>query len=527
MRTVIYARFSGDNQNPTSSADQVALCRERAEREGWTVVATFEDDAISGAAGIGEDQRPGISAMLRLVEAGGIDQVLAESTDRLARHVADAHMIRERVEFAGARVFTLFEGVVTPMVSLIKGFSDAQFRTDLGARSRRGQISNVKRGRATGGVALGYRMANKVDERGHFVAGLREIDQERAELVRRIFREYAAGDSPKTIATRLNIEGIRPPRGGDVWHTSAILGHNKTGFGILRNRVYLGKIVYGRSKQVRNPVTRRKLMRPTGDAEQIIEQDVPHLRIVDDELWNAVQDRINRNKGTRPEKQRRPKHLLSGLGKCGVCGGGWVKVDKLNWGCNHYRMGGVCNNNRNMATRQYEKRVLASLKEGMLAPDVIAAYVREYHRDFARQEAKLSGDRQKLERQLAEATRKADRLLKAFAEGGSEFAEIRDMLSAARSDKDRLTQELASLEALPTVLAIHPRLEEQYRRQVEQLEEALSRPEAAAEAVPRARAMISRIIVRPKASGRGAEVEVIRQMDEVLGLATRVEAKRA
>ncbi len=83
MRTVIYARFSSDNQNPRSTADQIAVCRQRAEQEGWPIVAVFEDAAITGASN--EDQRPGLNAMMRLVEAGGIDQVLAESTDRISR----------------------------------------------------------------------------------------------------------------------------------------------------------------------------------------------------------------------------------------------------------------------------------------------------------------------------------------------------------------------------------------------------------------------------------------------------------
>src|SRR3546814_13175962 len=98
-----------------STADQIALGRQRAEQEGWPVVATFEDAAISGAAGIDANQRPGLNAMLALVEAGGIDQVLAESTDRISRHIAAAPNVRERIEFAGARLFTLFAGQITPM----------------------------------------------------------------------------------------------------------------------------------------------------------------------------------------------------------------------------------------------------------------------------------------------------------------------------------------------------------------------------------------------------------------------------
>ena len=83
MRTVIYARFSSTLQNARSIEDQVALCRERCDREGWEVVDVFTDFAISGAAGIDEGARPGLNALLARVEAtnhpgGRVEQVLAD-----------------------------------------------------------------------------------------------------------------------------------------------------------------------------------------------------------------------------------------------------------------------------------------------------------------------------------------------------------------------------------------------------------------------------------------------------------------
>jgi site-specific DNA recombinase len=517
VRTVIYARFSSDNQNPRSVADQVALCRERAEREGWPVIAVFEDAAISGAAGIDGNQRPGLNAMLELVETGGIDQVLAESTDRVSRHVADAHLIRERIEFAGARLFTLFDGTVTPMVGLLKGFMDAQFRTDLAARVRRGQRGSIAEGRATGGVSYGYRVANRIDAHGRLVAGLREIDPERSAIVQRIFREYAAGDSPRAIAGRLNAEGIPPPRRGGYWHTTTISGDNKNGHGILRNRLYIGELVYGRTKSVTNPKTRRHLMRPNAD-QPLVEQQVPHLRIVENDLWEQVQARLAAVRGSPPERQRRPRHLLSGLGVCGSCGAPWTKCSSDFWGCSRFRNGRGCSNNRMIGTKRYEARVLADLKTGFLAPEAVAAFVDEYRRDYARKSADTARARHQTERKLAEATRRMARLVEAFAAGGSEFNEIRDLLTAARDEKDRLSRDLASIDALPNVVALHPALEAEYRRQIDVLEVALSAPEAASEAVPRLRAMISRIVVTPGPNLRGVEIDVRRQLDAVLAL---------
>jgi DNA invertase Pin-like site-specific DNA recombinase len=524
MRTVIYARFSHENQNPRSIADQIALCRQRAEQEGWTVVGAFEDAATSGAAGIGEDQRPGLNAMMRMVEAGGVDQVLAESTDRVARHVADAHNLRERMEFAGARLFTLFDGTVTPMIGLVKGFMDAQFRTDLGKRVRRGHIGTVKQGRAPGGIPYGYRQANRIDENGGLIRGLREIDPERAEIVRRIFTEYAAGKSPMSIVRDLNIEGIRGAR-GNLWHSTSIAGEKTHRRGILRNEMYIGILTYGTSRQVVNPQTRRRLMRPN-PVEDIIRHPLPELRIIDDALWQKVQDRLAANTGTRPERLRRPKHILSGVGECSVCGSAWVMVSSRYWGCSRFRYGGDCTNNRLVSNKCYEERVLADLKQGMIAPEVVSAYVREYHRDFARASADLSRDRARAQRKLEEAERKKERLLKAFAEGGSEFAEIRDMLAAAREDAERLARELASMDAVPTVLTLHPQIEQVYLQQVEELETALAAPDARLEAIPKLRAMIARIVVSPNLEKqRGVTLEVVRQMDEILSIVTGVQQK--
>ena len=518
VRTVIYARFSSDNQNPRSTADQIALCRQRAEKEGWHVVAAFEDAATSGAAGIDAHQRPGLHAMMQMVEAGGIDQVLAESTDRISRHIADAHMIRERIEFVGARLFTLFDGTVTPMIGLVKGFMDAQFRTDLAKRVRRGQLGTLKQGRIPGSIAYGYRHANRLDEKGQLIRGLREIDAKKADVVRRIFAEYAAGRSPRQIAAGLTADGVQAPQGA-LWHETAISGDPKHKRGILRNETYIGVVTYGRSRQVVNPQTRQRLMRPNPE-EEVERQAFPHLRIIDDQLWRQVQERLASNQGVRPERQRRPKHVLSGLGFCGVCGAAWVKASGDFWRCSNYRYRLGCSNNRMINTRLYEEGVLANLKAGLLSPEAISDYVREYHRDFAHQSANLGRYRARIERKLQEAERRKERMLKAFAEGGSEFAEIRTMLATARDEAERLQRELASMDALPNVLALHPHVEEQYRKQVEDLSAALSTPEAQPEAIGRYRAMIARVIVSPDLTKqRGAVVQVVRQMDEILSIA--------
>lgn len=516
MQTVVYARYSSHLQNARSIEDQIADCRNRADREGWTIVDVYTDYAISGAAGIDNAQRPGLSALLARVDAGGIQQVLTESTDRIARHQGDDFAIRERLQYAGVRLFTLMEGEVDDITGTIKGLMNARFRKDLGERTKRGQRGAVAQGRAPAGLAYGYRRANKLDERGELVRGLREVDPEQAEIVQRIFREYVAGSSPKAIAGRLNDEGVPAPRGA-TWRHTTILGDRQRQNGMLNNRLYAGVLVHNRTSKITDPRTRRTLIRPNPESDWI-EQPVPELAIIDDALWQAVQDRRGMHEGTRPELQRRPKHLLSGLGRCGKCGGGWVRHSHAYWGCGRNKDGRGCDNNLTIRSDRYEHQVLAQLQSNLLHPDLVASYVKEYHLEHARRTGSLTKERASLQRRLADAERKFQRLIDVVTEGGSEFAEIRDALNKARRDREQLTAQLAEIDAMP-VLALHPGIADQYRREVQALQEALAGHEAAkAEAVPKLRALIQSITLMPDRAALTVIVEG--RMHQVLNLAT-------
>jgi DNA invertase Pin-like site-specific DNA recombinase len=523
VRTLLYARYSSQLQNARSIEDQMRLLRDRADREGWTIVDVFTDYAISGAAGFGPEQRPGLNALLERVEAGGVDQVFTESTDRIARHQGDAFTIRERLRFAGCRLFTLLDGEVDEITGTIKGLMDARMRTDLGARIRRGARGTVSEGRAAGGLAYGYRRANRLDDKGELIRGLREIDADEAEIVLRCFREFAAGRSAIKIGQGLNEDGVVAPR-KNFWRASTLIGQPKLQTGILRNPIYIGQIAYGRTQYVQSPKTRRLVVRPGQEGITIGRAD--HLRIVSDELWQAVQERLAAASEDKPHRQRRPKHVLSGLGVCGVCGGNWIITGNNGaygskvWGCAR-AVDRACTNRRQITQHRYEARVLADLKGQMLAPDVVAAFVREYHLEHARQSRELSRGRDKIERLLAEAGRKRDRLVAAVAEGGSSFPEIKASLTAARDDHERLRRELASMDALP-VLAFHPGLADTYRREIEELEQLLALPTAHLEAIPQIRRLIERIELMP-AEGklRGVDLRVIRRIDHVLEIATR------
>src|ERR1041385_8210239 len=106
MQAVLYARYSSDQQRDASLEDQVRLCRERIELEGWQYLHAYTDRALSGASSL----RPAYQALLEDSRRGEFDIVIAEALDRLSRDQEDVAGLLKRLRFAGVRLVTLAEG---------------------------------------------------------------------------------------------------------------------------------------------------------------------------------------------------------------------------------------------------------------------------------------------------------------------------------------------------------------------------------------------------------------------------------
>lgn len=148
MNAVIFARTSSAAPNPHLIDDQIAFCRARCEREGWVVVGIFVDHPSGVSSGQNKDIRTGLSAMLAHVEAGGVDRVITETTDRLARSQGEAYAIQQRITVAGALLVTAAEGDATDITVAIPGLLDSAFRRDRTQSIRRGN-------RLAGAVSFG------------------------------------------------------------------------------------------------------------------------------------------------------------------------------------------------------------------------------------------------------------------------------------------------------------------------------------------------------------------------------------
>lgn len=509
----IYARYSSDKQSERSAEDQARLCQERATREGWDVTGSYADLALSGAT----RDRPGLNALLDAAER--FDVVLAESIDRLSRDQEDIAAIWKRLRYAGVRLVTLSEGDVGEIHVGLGGTMAALYLRQLGEKTRRGQLGRVEAGRIPGGLSYGYAPVPGFDAQGRPDRGARTIVEPEAEVVRRVFAEFLAGRSPKAIAEGLNRDGIPGPTGG-TWGASTIAGNARRGTGILHNALYAGRIVYNRQRFEKHPVTRKRVAKLNPESEWRT-ADVPALAIVDAMTWAAVAKRFLHLDGVPAHVQRRPKRLFSGLVRCGVCSGGFSVIAAETWGCSGRRAGRGCDNTRTITTAELERRVLGALSSRMLAPDVIADYIREGQRlaeDGRRQ--RLSG-RATLERRHARAQGQLDRLVDAIADGRGEFRELSARMRAIAAERDQLAIELADLAAEPIVAAL-PNFAEAWRRQFANLALALKGmgPEAHA-ARDQVRALLDTIVASPRIGARGVDLDLQGRLAEILALTTQ------
>ncbi len=529
QRVALYARYSSDLQSDHSIEDQVRLCREFTEKNGWQVTECYSDAGLSGASLM----RPGIQALIRDALAGEFDIVLAEALDRLSRDQEDIAGIYKRLQFAGVAMVTLSEGEISTLHIGLKGTMNAMFLKDLADKTRRGLRGRIEHGKSGGGIAYGYDVVKKFDASGAALRGDRTINAVQAAIVVRIFEDYALRNlSPKAIAAQLNREGIPCPSnkgGGSSWGQSTINGNRRRGTGILNNALYIGQLVWNRQRFIKDPETGKRVTR-LNEESALIRQALPELRIVPQELWDAATARQKALDAKAPGlwARNRPRYLLSGLVKCGVCGGGYAKINDTHYGCAASKNKGetVCANRKTIARTALEAKVLAALETHLMRDDLLALFCAEYttHRNrlLAAQDSALK-----------DAHAERDKLLKARA---NVLQAIREGIAASLV-KDELEGIAARLEVLETMIAqgketprplLHPTMARRYREQVAALKAALTRSGGAQgrgnEPMEHVRGLIDKIVLTPEIGRKNLRIDLYGDLAGILDLAAGAEA---
>lgn len=510
-RAAIYARFSTDKQNENSCQDQINLCKQTAEKNGWHVVSTYKDEAISGASVI---NRLGLAQLILDAKNKKFDILICEALDRLSRDQADLAQIKKELTFFGVTIHTIQDGEVGTIHIGIKGLLGELYLADLAQKTKRGQTAVVNDGRHAGGKSFGY-------DNDPIQKGVLSINKAEAEIVKRIFNKYVSGLTPRQIAAELNAQGIKSPRGGK-WNASTINGSAKRHNGILQNRLYIGQIVWNRHKYIKDPATGKRVSRLNPE-EEWIKKEAPELRIVSDALFQQVAQ-IKKQKGSKHSyHSKKPKHLLSGLTKCGCCGASYTVQSAGRISCAGFKERHDCFNNRTISRKHVEERVLEALKKYLAQPELIAAYVKEYQAESRRlmqaEYASLASKQQRLNQIKKDIDHNVEIVI-----AGNFPDSVLDKIRAMEVEQKQLQAEIEYLKKEQPIIELHPGIVEKYKRMVENLQahidnidDTASRNQIFAEI----RSMIDKVIITPTGERKPVKIEIEGTLATLLNLSNK------
>lgn len=277
---VIYARYSTNNQTEASIEGQLKVCYEWAKRKGYRVIGEYIDRAISGST----DNRPDFQRMIRDSNNKEFQGVVVYQFDRFARNRCDSSVYKTILKKNGVRVYSAKEDVSDdPSGRMMEGMLElfAEYYCDDAAQkiTRGMQLLADKCLYTGGGVAFGLKI-NPDKTIG--------LDEETAPFVLEIFERYARGENIVEICDYLNSLGLKTSRKATFNKCSLTT--------ILKNKRYIGYYTY-KDKETPNVIP----------------------RIVSDELFNEVQERLKLNKKAPARAKAKEEYLLTGKLFCGEC----------------------------------------------------------------------------------------------------------------------------------------------------------------------------------------------------------------
>ena len=316
----VYIRVSTDEQAELSPETQLEKIREYAQRENIIILQDhiYVDAGISGKKA---EKRPEFMRMIAAAKEKEcpFTSLLVWKFSRFARNQEESIFYKSILRSkCGVDVVSVSEPLIAghfgSLIERIIEWMDEFYSIRLSEEVKRSMEVNARRGKMQSSPPFGYRAQD-----GKLVE-----EPEEAELVRWIFRSFVDGKGLYPIARELNAMGVRTHRGNQF--------ENRTIEYIIRNPVYIGKLRW-------NPTgrTRRDFFN-----ENIILADGEHEPIIDQELWEAAQARLDQVKlqwGYKARPTSDLKHWLSGLIRCSSCGATLIFSHPHYYKCNNYARG--------------------------------------------------------------------------------------------------------------------------------------------------------------------------------------------
>jgi len=461
--TPLYERLSRDDElqgESNSISNQKQMLEDFARRNGLPNPTHFTDDGISGT----RFDRPGFLAMMEEVEAGRVEAIVIKDMSRLGRDYLKVGQVMEVLRQRGVRLIAINDGVDS-----LKGDDDfTPFRNIMNefyARDTSRKIRSVFKSKGmsgkhlTGTVIYGYLWDEK---REHWL-----VDEEAAEVVRRIFSLTLEGYGPYQIACKLSADRIeipvvhlarfnegvnrsKPVKDPYGWGSSTIVN-------ILKKREYLGHTI---NFKTRKHFKDKKSHYVSEDEWTIFENT--HEAIIDQQTFDLAQ-KIRSNVRRYPNGWGEAAPL-TGLLYCADCGGK-MYVHRTNNGkrvsqytCSNYTKvpcGTLCPTQH----RINESAVLTLVSDTLRA---IAEYSRNDRTEFIHtvqetQVAQQSADISKKRRRLAAAQKRAGELEKLICKiyednalGKLPDARYKALDTQYAKEQDALEIEIAELEKAVT-----------------------------------------------------------------------------
>ena len=305
LRVAAYARVSTDSTDQANSflAQMEHYQRMIAANENWTLADVYADRGISGTSA---EKRADFQRMLSDCRQGRIDKILVKSISRFARNTKECLEIVRELKAIGVGVCFEEQNIDTGKVTgeLLTSVFAAIAQKESESISQNMRWSYHQRMESgtflPGSMAYGYQI-----EDGKIV-----VVPDRAETVRRIFREYLSGYGILEIAKRLNADGV--PINEEVdrrWTVSAVSY-------ILSNERYIGDSLW-QKKYATDELPARKV-RNHGEREQYYATGTQEA-IIDKETFDAVQELRERRVEHRQVSKVREADPLRAKLRCGEC----------------------------------------------------------------------------------------------------------------------------------------------------------------------------------------------------------------